>query len=42
MTTATVAPVDEIVEVWHQYKKDPSSRDVTQSARRTLSAAGEI
>ncbi|TWU27783.1 FliA/WhiG family RNA polymerase sigma factor [Bythopirellula polymerisocia] len=28
MTTATVAPVDEIVEVWHQYKKDPSSREL--------------
>ncbi|QEG33070.1 FliA/WhiG family RNA polymerase sigma factor [Bythopirellula goksoeyrii] len=28
MTTATVAPVDEIAEVWHQYKNDPSSRDL--------------
>ncbi len=28
MTTATVAPVDDIVEVWHQYKKDPSSREL--------------
>ncbi len=28
MATATVAPVDDIVEVWHQYKKNPSSREL--------------